>query len=424
MQAHTYNSFHLRETPLIWPRIYCNPSNTNKCDTESVPSWKGRTRISMSTRVRIENLTKSYGKVYALDNFSLEVDPGEFMVLLGPSGCGKTTAVRCIAGLSDPSSGTIHIGDQLVNGLPPRDRDIAMVFQNYALYPHMSVYDNIAFPLKMRKESKGNIHEKVEKISKLLEISQLIDRKPKELSGGQMQRVALGRALVREPRVFLMDEPLSNLDAKMRAYMRTEIKKLQRKVGITTIYITHDQIEAMSMADRIAIMDHGLIQQVGTPQEVYSKPSNTFVAGFIGSPPMNFLECEVSSSNSHLLFEISGSLIRSESDALRNVFDQLYGKEESPTKLTLGIRPRDINIGSDQLHSDLTIECILSFVEMLGDDTVLEVNIGKNSMKVLTSSMTTDTHQNLSVGQRVLIGISHEKLHFFNSQTGIRREGK
>jgi multiple sugar transport system ATP-binding protein len=378
----------------------------------------------MSTRVRIDNLTKNYGKVNALDNFSLEVDSGEFMVLLGPSGCGKTTAVRCIAGLSDPSSGTIHIGDLLVNGLAPRDRDIAMVFQNYALYPHMSVYDNIAFPLKMRKESKRNIQEKVEKISKLLEISQLIHRKPKELSGGQMQRVALGRALVREPKVFLMDEPLSNLDAKMRAYMRTEIKKLQKKVGITTIYITHDQIEAMSMADRIAIMDHGLIQQVGTPQEVYSKPSNTFVAGFIGSPPMNFLECEVSHSNSHLLFEISGSLVRSESSALRNVFDRLYREEESPAKVTLGIRPRDINIGSDQLHSDLTIECILSFVEMLGDDTVLEVNIGKNSMKVLTSSMTTDTHQNLSVGQHVLIGISHEKLHFFNSQTGIRRGGK
>jgi multiple sugar transport system ATP-binding protein len=378
----------------------------------------------MSTSVRIENLTKNYGNVNALANFSLEVDPGEFMVLLGPSGCGKTTAVRCIAGLSDPSSGTIHIGDQLVNGLPPRDRDIAMVFQNYALYPHMSVYDNIAFPLKMRKESKGNIKEKVEKISKLLEISQLIDRKPKELSGGQMQRVALGRALVREPKVFLMDEPLSNLDAKMRVYMRTEIKKLQRKVGITTIYITHDQIEAMSMADRIVIMDHGLIQQVGTPQEVYSKPSNTFVAGFIGSPPMNLLECEASRSNSHLLFEISGSLVRSESGALRNVFDRLYRKGESPMKVTLGIRPRDIYIGSDRLHSDLTMECILSFVEMLGDDTVLEVNIGKNSMKVLTSSMTTDTHQNLSVGQRVLIGISHEKLHFFNSQTGVRKEGK
>lgn len=380
-------------------------------------------RISTPTLVRIENLTKNYGNVSALDNFSLEVDPGEFMVLLGPSGCGKTTAVRCIAGLTDPSSGIIHIGYRVVNGLPPKDRDIAMVFQNYALYPHMSVYDNIAFPLKMRNESKENIREKVEKISNLLEISHLIDRKPKELSGGQMQRVALGRALVREPKVFLMDEPLSNLDAKMRAYMRTEIKKLQRKMGITTIYITHDQIEAMSMADRIAIMDHGLIQQVGTPLEVYSKPSNTFVAGFIGSPPMNFLECEVSRSNSHLLFEISGSLVRSDSIALLNLFDRLYKKEELPAKVTLGIRPRDIYIGGIRLNSDLTMECTLSFVEILGDDTVLEVNIGKNSMKVLTNSMTTDTHQNLSVGQSVLVGISHEKLHFFDSQTGRRRDG-
>jgi multiple sugar transport system ATP-binding protein len=380
-------------------------------------------RISTSTLVRIENLTKNYGNVSALDNFSLEVDPGEFMVLLGPSGCGKTTAVRCIAGLTDPSSGTIHIGYRVVNGLPPKDRDIAMVFQNYALYPHMSAYDNIAFPLKMRKESKENIREKVEKISNLLEISHLIDRKPKELSGGQMQRVALGRALVREPKVFLMDEPLSNLDAKMRAYMRTEIKKLQRKMGITTIYITHDQIEAMSMADRIAIMDHGLIQQVGTPLEVYSKPSNTFVAGFIGSPPMNFLECEVSRSNSHLLFEISGSLVRSDSIALLNLFDRLYKKEELPAKVTLGIRPRDIYIEGIRLNSDLTMECTLSFIEILGDDTVLEVNIGKNSMKVLTNSMTTDTHQNLSVGQCILVGISHEKLHFFDSQTGIRRNG-
>jgi multiple sugar transport system ATP-binding protein len=389
---------------------------------QSVPSWKGRIRTSMSTRVRIENLTKNYGRVSALDNFSLEVDPGEFMVLLGPSGCGKTTAVRCIAGLSDPSSGDIYIGDQLVNGLPPRDRDIAMVFQNYALYPHMSVYDNIAFPLKMRKESKGNIRDKVERISKLLEISQLIDRKPKELSGGQMQRVALGRALVREPKVFLMDEPLSNLDAKMRAYMRTEIKKLQKKVGITTIYITHDQIEAMSMADRIAIMDRGLIQQVGTPQEVYSKPSNTFVAGFIGSPPMNFLECEISHSNSHLHIEISGSLVKSESDALRKVFDRLYRKEELPAKVTIGIRPRDIIIGGDRLHSDLTMECVLSFIEMLGDDIVLEVNIGKNSMKVLTSSMPPAIQQDTPVDQHVLIGISHGKLHFFNSPTGSRRE--
>ena len=197
--------------------------------------------------------------------------------------------MRCIAGLISPTNGQIYIGDQLVNDLPPKDRDVAMVFQNYALYPHMSVYDNIAFPLKMRKKSRRHIEEKISYVADLLGIKDLLNRKPKEISGGQMQRVALGRALVREPKVFLMDEPLSNLDAKLRMYMRTEIKKLQKKIGITTLYITHDQIEAMSMADKIAVMNGGLLQQVDTPQQVYNQPANTFVAGFIGSPSMNFL---------------------------------------------------------------------------------------------------------------------------------------
>ena len=209
------------------------------------------------TNLRIENLTKKYGNVKALDDFSLEIKSGEFMVLLGPSGCGKTTAVRCIAGLISPTNGQIYIGDQLVNDLPPKDRDVAMVFQNYALYPHMSVYDNIAFPLKMRKKSRRHIEEKISYVADLLGMKDLLNRKPKELSGGQMQRVALGRALVREPKVFLMDEPLSNLDARLRMYMRTEIKKLQKKIGITTLYITHDQIEAMSMADNSAVMNGG-----------------------------------------------------------------------------------------------------------------------------------------------------------------------
>src|ERR687885_33150 len=252
--------------------------------------------------LKIKNLTRKYGNVNALDNFSLEVNSGEFMVLLGPSGCGKTTVVRCIAGLAKPNTGQIYIGDELVNQLPPKDRDVAMVFQNYALYPHMNVYENIAFPLKMRKISKQEIKDKVRNIAQLLGIENFLNRKPKELSGGQMQRVALGRALVREPKIFLMDEPLSNLDAKLRTYMRTEIKKLQKKIGITTLYITHDQIEAMSMADKIAVMNGGLLQQVGTPQQVYNQPANTFVAGFIGSPSMNFLECRLvrDSSTIHL----------------------------------------------------------------------------------------------------------------------------
>ena len=245
------------------------------------------------TTLSIRNLTKRYGNLTALENFSLEIHSGEFMVLLGPSGCGKTTVLRCIAGLTGITGGEIYIGDELVNKLPPKDRDVAMVFQNYSLYPHMNVYDNIAFPLKMRKTERNQINERVQNIANLLNISNLLNRKPKEISGGQMQRVALGRALVREPKIFLMDEPLSNLDAKLRTDMRVEIKKLQKKVGITTLYITHDQIEAMSMADNIGIMDAGKLLQLDTPQKVYNEPTNLFVAGFIGIPPMNFLQFEI-----------------------------------------------------------------------------------------------------------------------------------
>src|SRR5437867_6547158 len=212
--------------------------------------------------LRIKNLTKKYSDIIALEKFSIEIGAGEFMVLLGPSGCGKTTVLRCIAGLTNPTEGEIYIGDELVNKLPPKDRDVAIVFQNYSLYPHMNVYDNIAFPLKMRKTGRNQINERVQYIANLLNISNLLNRKPKEISGGQMQRVALGRALVREPKIFLMDEPLSNLDAKLRTDMRVEIKKLQKKVGITTLYITHDQIEAMSMADNIGIMDAGKLTRL------------------------------------------------------------------------------------------------------------------------------------------------------------------
>jgi len=212
---------------------------------------------------------------------------------LGPSGCGKTTIIRCISGLIDPTDGQIFIDDKLVNGIPPKDRDVAVVFQNYALYPHMTVYDNIAFPLKMRKLSKEEVKDKVLKISQMLGISELLKRKPRELSGGQMQRVALGRALVREPKLFLLDEPLSNLDSKLRIQMRSEIKKLQKRVGVTTIYITHDQTEAMGMADKIVILNEGIIQQVGTPEEVYKKPQNIFVANFIGNPQINILNFEI-----------------------------------------------------------------------------------------------------------------------------------
>ena len=269
--------------------------------------------------------------------FSVQVDSGNFLVLLGPSGCGKTTIIKCIAGLIDPTEGQIYIDESLINKLPPKDRDVAMVFQSYALYPHMSVYDNIAFPLKMRKLSKNEIKYQVENTASLLELSLFLKRKPKELSGGQMQRVALARALVRKPKLFLMDEPLSNLDAKLRMQMRTEIKKLQKKIGITTIYITHDQIEAMSMADQIIVMNKGIIQQIGSPHEIYYKPKNVFVANFIGSPPMNFLNFNISQSSQDINLYSSQLVVK-----ISKI--NLPLSEGQSSEVILGIRPKDILI--------------------------------------------------------------------------------
>lgn len=244
--------------------------------------------------VILEDVGKVYGEdIVALSDMSLEIPDGEFVVFVGPSGCGKSTALRMIAGLEDITSGRVHIGEQVVNDLPPRDRDIAMVFQNYALYPHMNVRENMGFALKLKKESKSEINRRVDEAAKILGIQSFLDRKPKALSGGQRQRVALGRAIVREPKAFLMDEPLSNLDAKLRVNMRTEISKLHNRLGTTTIYVTHDQTEAMTMADRIVVLKDGEVQQVASPQEMYERPRNVFVAGFIGSPAMNFIRAHV-----------------------------------------------------------------------------------------------------------------------------------
>jgi len=362
--------------------------------------------------LKIKNLTRKYGNVNALDNFSLEVNSGEFMVLLGPSGCGKTTVVRCIAGLAKPNTGQIYIGDELVNQLPPKDRDVAMVFQNYALYPHMNVYENIAFPLKMRKVSKQEIKDKVRNITQLLGIENFLNRKPKELSGGQMQRVALGRALVREPKIFLMDEPLSNLDAKLRTYMRTEIKKLQRKIGITTLYITHDQIEAMSMADKIAVMNSGLVQQIGTAEQIYNKPANTFVADFVGSPSMNFLNCKVTENDDYNIkgLELNGTCL---------VFpiNKLPFKLYSKKNIVIGIRPRDILFLDNEDFNGIKIKGKISFTELLGDNSLAEIKIGiDNSVKVTN----TDPNFDLTVGKEVTVGIPYERIHFFDPTTGNR----
>ncbi len=362
------------------------------------------------TSLRIEGLTKRYGNTNALDEFSLKVDSGQFMVLLGPSGCGKTTAVRCIAGLVNPTSGQIYIGDQLVNNLAPKDRDVAMVFQNYALYPHMAVYNNIAFPLKMRKVPKEKIDDKVRNIANLLEIDSLLDRKPKELSGGQMQRVALGRALVREPKIFLMDEPLSNLDAKLRTYMRAEIKKLQKKVGITTLYITHDQIEAMSMADQVAIMKSGLIQQIGTPGEVYQKPANTFVADFVGSPSMNFIKCKITEENSGITLESNNISLK--------IPQISWDMKHSSENVTLGIRPRDVILldGDNNDFIGIKIKGKILFTELLGDDSLVEVNIGTDTIRVTNI----DSNFDLNIGKEVTIGIPYLRIHYFATETGNR----
>lgn len=254
--------------------------------------------------VRLRNVTKVFGKVVAVKNFTLDIKDGEFVILVGPSGCGKTTTLRSIAGLEEIDSGEIYIGDRLVNDVPPKDRDIAMVFQNYALYPHMDVYKNMSFGLRLRKVPKQEIDKIVRRTADMLGIGELLDRKPKELSGGQRQRVALGRAIVRNPKVFLFDEPLSNLDAKLRIAMRAELLDLHRRLKTTTIYVTHDQLEAMTMADRIVVMNEGVIQQVGTPQEVYDHPVNKYVAGFIGSPEMNFIPCRLVKKNGDMYLSL------------------------------------------------------------------------------------------------------------------------
>lgn len=367
------------------------------------------------TTLSIRNLTKRYGNLTALENFSLEIHSGEFMVLLGPSGCGKTTVLRCIAGLTGITNGEIYIGDELVNKLPPKDRDVAMVFQNYSLYPHMNVYDNIAFPLKMRKTERNQINERVQNIANLLNISNLLKRKPKEISGGQMQRVALGRALVREPKIFLMDEPLSNLDAKLRTDMRVEIKKLQKKVGITTLYITHDQIEAMSMADNIGIMDAGKLLQLDAPQKVYNEPTNLFVAGFIGIPAMNFLQFEIVREKSMFLKLVTGSAHEHNNKFMIKVPDGLSATISNirDDALILGIRPKDITVLSkDEEFDGFKLKGEVTFIELLGDDSIAEVKLGQNSLKISNVASRID---NLIIGNEAVIGIKYSKLYLFRN---------
>jgi len=354
--------------------------------------------------VKLVNVSKKFGKVVAVDNVSLYVNDGEFLVLLGPSGCGKTTTLRIIAGLEKPDTGKVYIGGQDVTDLHPSERDVAMVFQNYALYPHMKVFDNIAFPLRLRKYSEADIRKRVLEVARLLRIEHLLDRYPRQLSGGEQQRVALARAIVRNPRVFLMDEPLSNLDAKLRVLMRAELKKLQKELGVTTIYVTHDQAEAMTMADRIAVMNQGKIIQVGSPKEIYEKPNSIFVAGFIGSPPMNFIEGELHRVNDRLVFD--AGIFKLDVTSIGSLIpESLLG-----SKVVLGIRPEDI-IVSDREQPN-SIKGYVYILEPLGSDTIIDVKLDDLIIKVRVVGSVA-----LEVNSPIWITIPIDKIHLFDKRT-------
>jgi len=355
-------------------------------------------------KVELKNVIKKFEDVIAVRNIDLTVEQGEFLVLVGPSGCGKSTTLRLIAGLEKCTDGDIYIGDKRVNGIPPKDRDISMVFQNYALYPHMTVYDNLAFGLKMRKYSKEKIDKRVKNAIDILQIKSLMDRKPKQLSGGQQQRVALGRAIVRDPNVFLFDEPLSNLDAKLRVSMRTEIKKIHKKIKTTVVYVTHDQTEAMTLGDRIAVMKDGIIHQLNTPIEVYNNPTDKFVAGFIGSPAMNFFNVRM--EDNRLIFKnkkLSLPIIDKYKEILKN------GNRE----VTLGIRPEDLHI-KKQGDDYFPLEVDLEVVETMGDEIIIYLKAGEDNIVCKNR----EYYPELEEKNRLTIFINMDKAHFFDIDSG------
>ncbi len=353
--------------------------------------------------MELRGLTKAYDGTVAVKGLDLEIKDKEFVVLLGPSGCGKTTTLRCVAGLESPDDGEIYIGDRLVNDLDPKDRNIAMVFQNYALYPHMTVYKNLAFPLENRRIPAAEVDRRVQRTAKLLQIDPLLGRKPAQLSGGQQQRVAVGRAIVREPQAFLMDEPLSNLDAKLRVHMRAELKRLQKDIGVTTIYVTHDQVEAMTMADRVAILNGGLLQQFGPPTEIFRDPANQFVGGFIGNPPMNFVEGSLGPKGT---FD-AGVLQYLLTDDLAAV----AGRSSSDA-LVLGIRPQDVQV-SLQSSNEPSVQTETFATEPLGDQTILDLKVGETLVKaVVVPDFPAD------MGTEVWISFPARKVHLFDKKTG------
>jgi len=362
--------------------------------------------------VTFEHVSKLYGSVKAVDDLNLEIREGEFMVLVGPSGCGKTTSLRMIAGLEDISLGTLRIGDRVVNDVAPKDRDIAMVFQSYALYPHMTVRENLAFGLKLRHVPKPDIDRRVADAAQILDLGPYLDRKPKALSGGQRQRVALGRAIVREPAVFLMDEPLSNLDAKLRVQTRAEIARLHQRLKTTIVYVTHDQVEAMTMGNRIAVMSDGRLQQVGTPQELYDFPVNRFVAGFIGSPSMNFMDVSLTGADGGARLDAPGVAIPVPErlrDAVRAAGGALVG----------GLRPEHFELGEVADGSGATVSGVAEVVEYLGNQELLHVTVNERDIVAIV-----DSSQRVVPGQKVTLRVPLEKVYLFERESGLTLDSR
>ncbi len=363
--------------------------------------------------LKLDNVVKKYPNGFvAVTDFCLEIEDKEFIIFVGPSGCGKSTTLRMIAGLEEIHSGDLFIGDKRVNDTAPKDRDIAMVFQNYALYPHMTVYDNMAFGLKLRKTPKSEIDRRVTEAAAILDIAHLLDRKPKALSGGQRQRVAMGRAIVREPKVFLMDEPLSNLDAKLRVQMRTEISKLHKRLQTTFIYVTHDQTEAMTLGTRIVVLKDGFIQQVDTPQNLYNKPVNLFVAGFIGSPQMNLLNATVNERDNALFLDFGMNTVKIPEGKAKVVREKGYvGKE-----VVFGIRPEDLHDEEAFISNakDSVITTTVEVTEMLGAEIFLYLTTGEANIVARVNPRNTSTH-----GDTIKLGVDTNKLHIFDKETEL-----
>ncbi|HSM58607.1 MAG TPA: sn-glycerol-3-phosphate ABC transporter ATP-binding protein UgpC [Candidatus Sulfomarinibacteraceae bacterium] len=360
--------------------------------------------------VTYDSVFKRFGDVEVITDMNVEINDKEFVVFVGPSGCGKSTLLRLLAGLEEISEGEIYIGDRVVNDVPPKDRDIAMVFQSYALYPHMSVYDNMAFGLKLRKTPKSEIDRRVKEAAEILGLAHLLDRKPKALSGGQRQRVAVGRAIVREPAVFLMDEPLSNLDAKLRVTARAEISKLHKRLGTTFIYVTHDQVEAMTMGDRILVLMDGVLQQIDTPRNLYEEPRNLFVAGFIGSPSMNFFDATVVGEEGNMYVDTGDFRIQVPEDR-RAPYDNYVGKE-----VIFGIRPEHIHARQFAPPKITTspIQAQVEVVELLGHELHLYLDGGQNSFVA-----TVDTRLAPAVGQDLDLVLDTDRMHLFDKSTEL-----